>query len=469
MTADFFALLGISPQLGRHIGAIDFQKGIAPVVVISHGFWQRHLGGDAGVVGKSLLLNGQKFTVVGVAGPNVDFPAGAEIWTPLDLSSAAGVDRTNHYLLVLGRLKNDATVAHAAADLQAIAGRLAQQFPNTNGGHSVRVVRLAEDATSGTRQFVGVLMGAAVFVLLLACVNVANLQLARISSRQKEMAVRIGLGASRWHLVRQLLVESTLLALAGGAAGVVLASWGMGLTRRGLPPFIVAHVPGLKHLEVDSHVLWFTLAIALLTGILAGLAPALRFSRSELGDALKENSRSTSASPAAGRLRSLLVVSEIALALVLLVGAGLMVKGFRNLLTLEMGFDRTHVLTFHVAVPQEKYQTKAQIRNYYDRVLRQIQSLPGVSSVACVTSLPSGWNWNWTEYSAEGQSPALPGEAPSTISQIVTPDFLATLRVPLLKGRFISAQDGPDAPPVAVVSESMARDNWPGRIPLGST
>jgi putative ABC transport system permease protein len=467
VTADFFALLGVSPQLGRQIGAIDFQQGTAPVVVISHGFWQRHLGGDASVVGKSLLLNGQKFSVIGVAGPAVDFPAGAEIWTPLDLNFAAGEDRTNHYLRVLGRLKKEATVTHAAADLQAIADRRAQQFPNTNGGHGIRVVRLAEDATSGTRQFVMVLMGAAVFVLLLACVNVANLQLARVSSRQKEMAVRIGLGASRWQLVRQLLVESTLLALAGAAGGLVLANWGMGLLRRGLPPFIVVHVPGLKHLEVDSHVLWFTLAVALLTGILAGLAPALRFSRSELGNALKENTRSASASPAAGRLRTLLVVSEIALALVLLVGAGLMVKGFRNLLTLEMGFDRTHVLTLHVAVPGEKYQTKAQIRNYYDRVIRQIQSVPGVSSVACVTSLPSGWAWNWTEYSAEGQPPASPGEAPSTISQIVTPDFFATLRVPLLKGRFISAQDGPDTPPVAVISESMARDNWPGQDPIG--
>jgi len=312
-----------------------------------------------------------------------------------------------------------------------------------------------------------VLMGAAVFVLLLACVNVANLQLARVSSRQKEMAVRIGLGASRWQLVRQLLVESTLLALAGAAGGVLLANWGMGLLRRGLPPFIVAHVPGLKHLEVDSHVLWFTLAVAVVTGILAGLAPALRFSRSELSDALKENTRSASASTGAGRLRTLLVVSEIALALVLLVGAGLMVKGFRNLITIEMGFDRTHVLTFHVALPEEKYQTKAQVRNYYDRVVRELQSLPGVNSVACVTSLPAGWTWNWTEYSAEGQPPASPGEMPTTISQVVTPDFFATLHVPLIKGRMISAQDGPDAPPVAVISENMARDLWPGHDPIG--
>jgi predicted permease len=369
--------------------------------------------------------------------------------------------------MVLGRLRKKVSVAQAGADLESVANRAAEQFPNTNGGHSVRVVRLTEDASDGTRQFVMVLMGAAVFVLLLACVNVANLQLARGSSRQKEMAVRIGLGASRWQLVRQLLVESTMLALAGAGGGVLLSSWGMGLLRPSLPPFIVAHVPGLKHLAVDSHVLWFTLGVALLTGILAGLVPALRFSRSELGNRLKQNTRSASASPGAGRLRTLLVVSEIALALVLLVGAGLMVKGFRNLLTIGMGFDRTRVLTFRVTLPKEKYQTKAQVLNYYGRLVRQLQSLPGVNSVACLTSLPSGWTWNWTEYSAEGKPLASPAEMPSTISQTITPDLLATLRVPLLQGRFISSEDGPDAPPVAVISESMARDNWPGQDPIG--
>jgi len=467
VTEDFFPLSGIAPQLGRQIGSADFQEGIAPVVVISHAFWQKDLGGAADIVGKTLMLNGQKFTVIGVAGPDLDFPAGTEVWTPLDLSSAAGADRANHYLLVLGRLRKGSSIASAEANLKRVAGRLAQLFPNSNGGHEVRVASLAKDATQGTREFVSVLMGAAVFVLLLACVNVANLQLARISSRRKEMAVRIGLGASRWQLVRQLLVESVLLALAGAGAGILLSSWGMGLLRRDLPPFIVAHVPGLKHLEMDSRVLCFTLSIAIVTGVLAGLAPALRFSRSELGDALKENTRGSSASPAAGRLRMLLVVSEVALALVLLVGAGLMVKGFRHLLTTEMGFDRANVLTFHVALPEEKYKTKDQVRNYYDRLVRELQTIRGVESVACVSSLPSSWSANWTEYRAEGQPPASPGEMPATLSQAVTPDFFAALRISLLKGRFISAQDNASSPPVAVISESMAQRNWPGQDPIG--
>ena len=467
VSADFFSLLGVAPQLGRQIGSADFEHGTAPVVVLSNGFWQRHLGADRNIVGRTLLLNGQKFSVIGVASADLDFPTGAETWTPLDLTAETGADRENHYLRVIGRVKTGTSIAQAQADLQAIADRLARQLPNTNGGHGIRVVGLVEDLTFGTRQFVLVLMGAAVFVLLLACVNVANLQLARISSRQREMAVRMGLGANRWQLIRQLLVESVLLSLAGAGAGVLLAKWGMNLLRRGLPPFIVDHVAGLKHLAFDSRVLWFTLAIAVSAGILAGLAPALRFSRYELSDMLKDNARSVSPGSGAGRLRSLLVVTEVALALVLLVGAGLMVTGFRNLLTIEMGFDRTRVLTFHVTLPKEKYQKDDQVRGYYDRVLRELQSLPGVESAGLVTSLPSGWSWNWTRYTAEGRPPASASERPSAISQTVTPEFFQALRVPLLQGRLVTSADTQAAAPVVVISESMASINWPGQNPLG--
>ena len=466
VTDDFFSLLDVAPEVGRTIGAVDFQHGAAPVVVISHGFWQRHLAGDPAIVGKNLQLNGQKFTVIGVAGQEADFPSGADIWTPFDLSAQVA-DRSNHFLQVLARLKTGGSIASAGSDLQAIANRLSQQYPDTNGGHGVRIVSLAEDATTGTRQFVLVLMGAAVFVLLLACVNVANLQLARAASRQKEIAVRVGMGASRWQLIRQLLVESTLLSVVGAVAGLVLSSWGMGLLRRDIPPFIMEHVPGLKNVEVDLRVLGFTVAVALLSGILAGLVPAFRFSRCEAGDVLKENSRGASSSAAAGNLRAILVTSEIALALVLLIGAGLMVKGFRHLLNVEMGFDRTRVLTFHVALPEGKYQNSDQILGYYDRALRGLQSVPGVSSAACVTSLPSGWSWNWTEYNAEGTPPAAQGDTPTTISQVVTPDLFSTLRIRILQGRALSAEDTRTSLPVAVISESMARHNWLGQDPIG--
>ncbi len=467
VTPEFFPLLGVAPQLGRSLSASDFENGAAPVVVLSHGFWQRYLASDASIVGKSLQLNGEKFTVIGVAGPAGEFPVGAEIWAPLDLQSTEGADRANHFLLVLGRLKPSATVAGANSDLGAIAGRLGQQFPATNGGHGARVLPLAEDATAGTRQFVLVLMGAAVFVLLLACVNVANLQLARAANRQKEFAVRVGLGASRWQLIRQLLVESTLLSFAGAAAGLVLSTWGMGLLRRDIPPFIMEHVPGLKNVELDLKVLGFTMAVALISGVLAGLIPALRFSRCQAGDVLKEYTRGASASATAGSLRALLVASEIALALVLLVGAGLMVKGFRHLVTAEMGFDRTHVLTLRLALPETHYRDDVRILGYYDRTLRSLQTVPGVQSAGAASSLPFGWSWNWTEYSAEGASPSAPGDTPTAISQVVTPEFFSTLRIPLIEGRTLNAEDRRDSAPVVVVSESMAHRNWPHENVIG--
>lgn len=467
VTSQFFPLLGMSPRLGRNLGDIDFQQGAAPVVVISYGFWQRHLAADSNIVGKNLLLNGQKFTVVGVAGQGADFPVGAQVWSPIDLGPTGTADRSNHSLAVLGRLKEGGTPSTATADLQRIANRLGAQFPATNQGHGVRVIRLVEDATTGTRQFVLVLMGAAVFVLMLACVNVANLQLALAASRQREMAVRLGLGASRWQLIRQLLVESTVLSLLGASAGILISGWGMALLRGDIPDFIVAHVPGLANVHIDLRVLSFTITIAFVSGILSGLAPALRFSRSTVAGTLKENARGAGASAGAGKLRAILVTSEMALALVLLVGAGLMVKGFRNLINVEMGFDRTRVLTFRVFLPEGKYQTDDQVFGYYDRLLRRLETVPGVQSVAAVSSVPSAWDWNWTVYRAEGAPPAKQGEMPSTVSQIVSPEFFATLRVPLIQGRLLTPEDTRKSTPVAVISATLARKAWPNQDPVG--
>jgi putative ABC transport system permease protein len=324
VTADYFAVMGIPAQLGRSIAADNFGPGRASVVVLSYGFWQRHLGADPSIVGRNLLLNGQKFAVIGIMPSDFDFPVGAEAWAPLDFTVSEQADRTNHYLQVVGRLKAGVSISQAQADLATIAARLGGEYPQTNAGHGARVVGLVEDLTFGSRQFESVLMGAAAFVLLLACANVANLQLARATGRQKEIVMRIALGAGRWQVARQLLIESTLVALLGGLAGLLLSAWGLRLTLRSIPPFIVQHVPGIKDIRLDSTVLAFTLGVALLTGILAGLAPVLQVSRPDLNDVLKEGARSGSVSPSRRRLRALLVVSEVALALVLLVGAGLM-------------------------------------------------------------------------------------------------------------------------------------------------
>jgi len=466
VTSKFFPLLGMSPEFGRSIGEADFAHGAAPVVVLSHGFWQRHLGGDGSIIGKTLLLNGARFTVIGVSRADMDFPPGAEAWTPLD-TTGFPADRDNHFLMVVGRLKPGVSIPQAQADLEAVSARLAQIAPNTNAGHGARVVNLVEDFTIGSRQFVWALMGAAVFVLLLACANIANLQLARASTRDKEIAVRAALGAGRWQLARQLLVESVLLASFGGVAGVFLARWWLMVSQHMIPPFIVAHVAGLKHLEVDSRALMFTLCIALLTGILAGLAPSLHASRWEVNEVLKEGGRSATSNRGGRRLRTLLVISEVAFALVLLVGAGLMVSGFRNMVSSDLGFDRGHVLTFRISLSQIKYSDGDRVRNYYEQLVEKLRGLPGVESAASVTSAPASWDWNWTEYEPEGAAPLSPGELRDTISQTVTPEFFTTLRVPLLRGRLLAAQDGRDAAPVAVVSQSLADRVAPGASPIG--
>jgi len=467
VTAEFFSLLGMPLQLGRQIGGTDFQGGVAPVVVISHGFWQHHLGADPRLVGRQLLLNGQKFTVIGITSKDFDFPTGSKVWTPLDLNGGAKEDRENHYLTVFGRLKDGVSISQAQANLETIAARLGQQHPKSNAAHGVNVRNTVDDLTSTSRQFVLMLMGAAVFVLLLACANVANLQLARASGRQKEIALRAALGASRWNVGRQLLVESVLLALLGSGGALLLSTWANNLMRRSIPPFVVEHIAGLKNLQIDSRVFLFTLLVAMITGIVAGLAPAWHFSRPNVNDTLKEGTRGGSPSASRRRFRTLLVISEIALSLVLLVGAGLMVKGFRTLMTNNMGFERSHVLTFNVGLPEAKYHDKDRIRGYYEQVLRDIQALPGVESAACVTSLPSGWSWNWTDFTAEGNAPPTSADRPSVISQIVTPGFFSALRVPLRQGRLLSDYDGANAPPVAVISETMARQNWPNQNPLG--
>jgi putative ABC transport system permease protein len=469
VTADFFSLLGMPAQTGRYIGPADFRGGVAPVVVVSHGFWQQFLGSDPSLVGKQLLLNGQTFTVIGVAAADLDFPTGSKIWTPLDLTGAAKDDRDHHYLTVFGRLKNGASISQAQANLGTIAASLAQRFPKSNTGLGINVRGTVDDINDDSRQFLLLLAGAALFVLILACANVANLQLARSSGRQKEIALRAALGASRWQVGRQLLVESVLLALLGSAGALLLSAWGNNLMTRSIPPFILEHIAGLQHLQIDSRVFSFTLLVAVATGLVAGVAPVWHFSRPNVNDTLKEGARSSTSTTSRKRFRALLVTSEIALSLVLLVGAGLMVKGFRALLTHDMGFDRSHILTFHTVLSKEKYHDKDRIRGYYEQALRSIQGLPGVESAACLTSVPSGWTWNWMEFTAEGAPPGAPGEKSSAmaISQIVTPEFFAALRVPLQQGRLLSDQDASSASPIAVISESMARQSWPGKNPLG--
>ena len=466
VTADFFRLLGVPADQGRALTREDFASNRVPAVVLSHAFWAQRLGANPGLVGKVLEFNGEARTVVGIMPQDFDFPPGAQAWAPLILNGAEAADRNNHYLKVIGRLKPGVSQKQAQADLANVAAREGQEFPQSNDGHSVRLLTLVEDLTEGSLQFLSVLLGAALFVLLLACANVANLQLARATGRAKEVALRSALGASRSRIMRQLLAESLVLAVLGVGAGLLIASWWLPLLIRTVPPFIVEHVPGLKHMQLDYRVLEFTLVLGALAGVLTGLAPALHASRPDLNEALKEGVRGGSAAPGRHRLRALLVISEVAMAIVLLVGAGLMVKGFRAIMEHDQGFDRESVLTFHTTLPAAKYGSAAQMRDFYQQLTGRLQALPGVKSASVANSLPADWSWDSTRVTLEGQAPTAPGEMRLAISELVSPDFFGTLRIPLRQGRLFTSGDGAEAAPVAIVSESMARRYWPGQNPI---
>jgi putative ABC transport system permease protein len=468
VTSSFFPLLGMPAQLGRTLSSQDFEPGRSSVVVVSYGFWQQRLGGNPGVIGSRVRLNSQDFAIVGVMPTDFAYPAGVEIWGPLDLPLAEQAGRVNHYLQVIGRLKPGVSISQAQADLQAVAGRLAQQFPQTNAGHSARLVNLVNELMSDARQFILVLMGAAGFVLLLACANVANLQLAQGTARQKEIALRLALGASRGRIARQVLIESVLQSFLGAAAGLILASWDLKWRLAMVPAVIMQHAPpGIRHMRIDGYVLAFTAAVAVVAGILAGLAFAWHASRVDLNETLKESSRGGGGSSSSHRLRGLLVVTEVALALVLLTGAGLMVKGFRHLVISNPGYDRRNVLTFQIALPESKYRNESQVREFYDQLVERLGALPGVEAAAAASNLPGQWNWTRTEYTAEGQPPAAPGELRLAIAEAFTPDAFRALRIPVVRGRTLSAQDGPDSTPAVVLNASLAKRLWPGENPLG--
>ncbi|MGH9521128.1 MAG: ABC transporter permease [Terriglobales bacterium] len=468
VTGDFFRVLGMKPMLGRSINEGDQQPGNIRVVVLSYAVWKNRFASDASIVGKTVTLNGQSMTVAGVMPSEFDFPLGTEIWAPLALTPAEQADRANGYLTVIGRLKPGVSIHDAQAQMDTIAARLARDFPDTNTGHGVHLVTVVADMNNSTRDFLVILMAAAGFVLLLACANIANLQLARAISRQKEFALRTALGARRGRLLRQMLVESELVALLGGMLGLFLTSWSMAAIRTTLPPFIVEHIPGLTHLNIDRWVLAFTAGIAVLSGFVSGILPALHGAwRTRLHDVLKEGGRGSTADRSGHRLRAVLVVSEVTLALVLLIGSGMLVEAFRNLARINYGFDTAHLLTFQLKLPDATYPKPEQRAAAFDAISTKLSALPGVQGVSPISSVPSGWSWNGSYLVIEGEPPAAPGQEHITYTQTVGPDFLRVMRAPLLRGRFFSASDGRDSQPVVVVSEELAKHYWPAGDAIG--
>jgi putative ABC transport system permease protein len=469
VTTGFFRMLGGEAALGRTFLPEEEQVGRAQVAVLSYDLWQRRFGADSKIVGTTVSLDGQAHTVIGVMPERFDFPKPVEVWTPLALSDQTWNDRQDRSLSVVARLKAGVELAQARAEVEALAQRLVGQYPQTNVGRGATVRLLRRSISSEYNDtIISLLMAAVGFVLLIACVNIANMQLARGAARTREMAVRAALGAGRLALVRQLLIESLLLGLLGGLCGLLVSFWFMDFIRGGLPLDLVRYISGWEHIRLNERVLLFTIVISVASSVICGLVPALQASNPNLNETLKEGGRSANANAGRQRLRQALIVAEVALALILLVGSGLMVKGFARLTERQQqGFDPRQVLTLRTTLPPSRYPEGHQIAAFQRQARERIAALPGVESASSASFLPGDDNWDETQFHIEAQPAPPPGQARVITCQKVSADYFRTVRIPIVKGRAFSANDGENAPRVAVISEALARRYFPNEDPLG--
>jgi putative ABC transport system permease protein len=464
VSASLFPLLGVDPHVGRVFTAAEDQPGSGHVVLLSYGLWQRRFGGDAGIVGKTLTLNGASYTVVGVMPPRFQFPtADDDVWVPIAFTPEEAANRNSHYLTVLGRLKPGVTLAQAQAEMSTIATRLQQQYPQTNTDLGAVITPLHEHLVGDIKPALLILLGAVGLVLLIACANVANLLLARAAVRQKEIAVRVALGARRGRLIRQFLTESVLLSTFGGLVGLAIAYAGIIV----LKSFIPDNISQARAISIDYKVLGFTLLVSLATGLIFGLAPAIQSVRFNQIETLKEGGRDAATGGSGKRLRSLLVVAEVAISLVLLIGAGLLINSFLRLRNVDPGFRVDNLLTMKIVLPDQKYEKKAQRSAFYTDLVQRVQSLAGVKSAAVTTNLPLYFQGNSISVNIEGRPEPPPGQELIIVTRIISPGYFDTMTIPLLKGRPLTDQDTDDSPNVVVVSDAMARRFWPGEEAVG--
>jgi putative ABC transport system permease protein len=466
VTASYFRTLGVQPLLGRTFTEREDSVGGEPVIVLSEGTWHRLFGGDPAVIGRPLTLNDTVYTVIGImpAAFVIDTPP-VEAWISMGRVRESFGNRANHAgISVVARLKPGVTLDAARADMDAIAARLAQDYPDTNSNLGVRVESLHESFVGRdlTRALI-VLAGAVAFVLLIACANVANLLLSRGAARQREIAVRTALGAGRGRLFRQLLTESVLLAFAGGIAGVLLGSWGLQVLLAATPDNL-ARVDAVR---IDASVLLFSAALTLTTGIIFGVAPALQVSRPDLNETLKEGGRSGTKGAKAQHVRSALVVAQVALSLVLLVGAGLMLRSFAELQATSPGLDPTNVVAAGVTLPGARYSDLDARRQFIRRVIDRLEATPGVESAATVTPLPLSMNGWQTSFLVEGFPEPEPGKFPTNDIARITPNYFRTMGIRLLRGRPFTWQDTENAPLVAIIDETFADTWFANQDPIG--
>jgi putative ABC transport system permease protein len=468
VSADYFPLLRAKPILGRVFTAEEDKPGANSVILLSHGLWQRRFGGDPNIIGREIDLGG-KTTVVGVMPAGFQFPISDEkqdYWEPLFsaafMTKEIREERANRFLQVIARMKPGVTVEQAKADLDLLSRQIEQQSPQSNTNLTFNAVSMHEDITRDYRTALLVMLGAVGLVLFIACANVANLLLARAAARQKEVAIRMALGASRKRIAGQLLTESILLSFAGAVAGLLLASWGMDL----LVAYGPANVPRLHDVSVDRYVLAFTLSVATLTGVLFGLAPALHASRPDPGNMLKESGRGASQS-GRNRMRSALIVSEVALSLMLLVGAGLLIRSFVSLLHTDAGFDPKGVLALDVPLSRAKYTTPEQRSAAFQQLIQRMKALPGVSDASVVSNVPLTDFDVEISFQVDGRTPYKPGEEATADYTVAGGDYFRTLDIALLRGRVFTDQETVNSPAVMVVSNAFVKRYFPNEDPLG--
>jgi putative ABC transport system permease protein len=465
-TANFFSVLGVEPVIGRTFQPGEDKPGAARVTVLTYGMWQRRFGGDKAIIGQSLTLNGDSYVVVGVLPASFQFALRpADLWRPYQPTEAQLTRRFLHGTNLIGRLKSGVSVEQAQTELSVIASRIEQEYKESHADTGLKLVPLQEQVVGQVKPILLVLLAAVGFVLLIACANVASLLLTRSLSRQKEVAIRAALGASRWRVTRQLLTESVLLSLAGGAAGLLIAYWGVDALVAVLPDSQLNALPFLTSLRIDVNILAFSFGLSLLTGIVFGLAPALQSSRLDLNEVLKEGGRNT-AGGAGHRLRSALVTMEIALAVVLLVGAGLMMKSLLRLLETNVGFNPQNVLTMTISLPAGKYGDANRQVSFYEQLKERVQTLPGVNGVGTVDKLPLQPG-NTTRFNVEGDPIPPPGQEIEANVRVVNESYFQTLGVPIIAGRMFDERDKADAPGVVIIGKSGADKIFAGRDAIG--
>jgi putative ABC transport system permease protein len=462
VTGNYFQAMGVNAALGRTFVLENEKAGNDQVAVLSHKLWQSRFGGDPNIVNKTIVLDGKSCLVLGVMPNQFNFPQGTEIWVPMNFDSSPGMkQRKAHFLRPVGRLKPGVTLAQAQADTDGIAARLEEQFPDTNNGCSIKLVSLRDQLVGNTRPTLFILLGAVGFVLLIACANVANLLLVRAAARQKEIALRTALGASRIRIIRQMITESVLLALMGGALGTVLALWGVDL----LVAVSGDNLPPTAQVRIDATVLGFTLGVSLLTGVLFGLAPALRTMRVNLTNSLKEGGRSVGEGVQRNLTRSILIVAESAVAVVLLIGAGLLIRSLIKLQNTSPGFESKNVLTMRLDLPEIKYPSAEKTGGFFKQLETRINGLPGVEGTGMITELPLSGQPNDIPFLVDGR----PRESQNFGAdfRFVNANYFQTMRIPLLRGRNFTEMEVSKSSKVIIISDLLAKEAFPNEDPLG--